>query len=281
MTATFSTKTLRLALTAGVVVASATVLTPSAQAASFNLDFNSSANGSQVLTNTDGTLLTTQWSDWGLTNISGYNKRTKNEAKLNLYNTDIYGGRDDDLETGSTWGTLAQGNALIIQEEDGKSFSNGVYTADDEASGGNVKFDFAEAVTFNSFSLLDIDDNGGGIGVVGFGENGDTVLDIDVDALIAKHKNENGSGSSAQGKSVTLNGVTLTQMGNKQGDNSLFKFDLDDTHLSRIRFDYPGSGAIAGMEWQYGDEPRDIPEPSSMAGLLMIGALGARKLKRK
>ena len=281
MTATFSTKTLRLALTAGVVVASATVLTPSAQAASFNLDFNSSANGSQVLTNTDGTLLTTQWSDWGLTNISGYNKRTKNEAKLNLYNTDIYGGRDDDLETGSTWGTLAQGNALIIQEEDGKSFSNGVYTADDEASGGNVKFDFAEAVTFNSFSLLDIDDNGGGIGVVGFGENGDTVLDIDVDALIAKHKNENGSGSSAQGKSVTLNGVTLTQMGNKQGDNSLFKFDLDDTHLSRIRFDYPGSGAIAGMEWQYGDEPRDIPEPSSMAGLLMIGALGAKKLKRK
>lgn len=283
MTATFSTKKLRLAITAGAVVASATVLTPSAQAASFNLDFNSGANGDRVLTNADGTLVTTQWSDWGLTSISGYNKRTQGDAKLNLYNTDVYGGRDGDLETGVAWGTPAQGNALIIQEEDGKSFSNGTYTADDEARGGNVEFDFSKGVMFNSFSLLDIDDNGGGIGVIGFDEGGNTVLEINVDDLIAKHKSKNGNGSSAQGKSVTLDGVTLTQIGNKQGDNSLFKFDLDKTQrLSQLRFDYPGSGAITGVEWQYDDEvPQEIPEPSAIAGLLMIGVLGAQKRKRK
>lgn len=281
MNTTFSRKNLQLALTAGAVVTATATLSPSAQAASFNLDFNSGADGGQVMTKADGTLVTTQWIDWGLEDISGYNKRTKKAAKLNLYNTDIHGGRDGDLETGSLWGTASQGNALIIQEQDGKSFSNGLYTADDEARGGNIKFGFAKAVALNSFSLLDIDDNGGGIRVVGFDQDENKVLNIDVDSLIAEHKTLNGVGAVAQGKSVTLDGVTLTQMGNRQGDNSFFKFDLADTHLAQVRFDYPGSGAIAGLEWSDGDESTEVPEPSAMAGLLMIGAMGARKLKRQ
>jgi len=47
----------------------------------------------------------------------------------------------------------------------------GYYNADDEtddeAGGGYVDFRVAEAVSFNSFSMLDIDDNGGGITVQG------------------------------------------------------------------------------------------------------------------
>ncbi|MGB7087852.1 MAG: hypothetical protein WBD47_20005 [Phormidesmis sp.] len=271
------------ALLAGLTIAAVSgAFVPSALAATFVLDFDKGADGGEVLTKSNGAIDTTQWADWGLEKIFGRNNRTKQHAKFMTYDTIVAGGRDSDLETGSDWGTPEQGNVLIIQEEDNKNknlfASNGVYTPDDEAGGGKVNFKFTDTVAFKSFSLLDIDDNGGGIRIKGFDADNQKVLDINVDALIAEHKAVNGrNAAAAQGTSVTMNGVTLTQVGNTHGDNSLFRFDINEAYLAKVRFDYPGSGAIAGLEWSNGDEPEKVPEPSVMGGLLMLGFVGTRK----
>lgn len=286
-----------LALTAaGMTIAALGATSTAANAATYTLDFDQGADGGSVLYHANGTLKTDQWADWGLTNISGVNDRTDSAALFNTYDTayntsrgqtsNLRAGwlRDDDLRTGSNWGTADQGNVLIIQEQDGGNtniFNNtGAYTADDEAQGGYVDFDFAEAVAFNSFSMLDIDDNGGGIMVEGQKADG-SLLSIDIDELMAMHHSMNGAGDNvAKGTSVSLNGVTMTQVGDKQGNNSMFRFDVDQAHLTSVRFSYPGSGAIAGLEWSTAEEPpQEIPEPSAMAGLLMLGFV-AKRLKR-
>lgn len=280
-------------ISATVALTTIGALAPSAEAANFTLDFDSGVDGGDVLMNSNGTLVTDQWADWGLTNISGINDRHGNAAKLNLYDTTSWG-QDQDLRTNTYWksgnkidpGTPEQGNVLIIQEENNSNKNyfnnNDVYRPDDEAAGGFIDFDFAEAVAFKSFSMLDIDDNGGGITVQGTLADG-SYLNIDIDALMAEHHNTNGTDASAQGTSVSLNGVTMTQVGRLQGDNSMFRFDVDQAFLTNVKFSYPGSGAISGLEWSTGEEePRDIPEPSAMGGLLMLGFVGSRKyLKRK
>lgn len=290
-----------IVLAAGVMVAAGSAIAPAASAATYTLNFDQGADGGSVLYNANGTLQTNQWAGWGLTNISGVNNReidgsTGNSALFNTYDTayntsrgqtnNLRGGwlRDDDLRTGSNWGTSDQGNVLIIQEQDAGNTnifnSTGAYTADDEAKGGFVDFDFSESVAFNSFSMLDIDDNGGGIMVEGQQADG-SLFSIDVDALMSMHRNANGYGDNvAQGSSVVLGGVTMTQVGSTQGNNSMFRFDVDQTHLTSVRFSYPGSGAIAGLEWTTAEDiPQEIPEPSAMAGLLMVGVI-AKRLKR-
>jgi len=288
-----------VALSATVALATTGALASSAEAATYTLDFDQGADGGSVLMNDNGTLNTTQWADWGLTAIKGINDRTGNAALFNTYDTtyntsagqtsNLRAGwlRDDDLRTGSNWGTEIQGNVLIIQEQDGgnnNTFNNnGYYNADDEAKGGYIDFDFAEAVSFNSFSMLDIDDNGGGIMVKGTKADGGT-FDIDIDLLMAEHHAQNGEGDGvAQNTFVSMDGVTMTQLGTKQGNNSMFKFDIDEAYLTSVRFSYPGSGAISGLEWNtIEDGPQDIPEPSAIGGLLMLGFVGSRKyLKRK
>lgn len=153
---------------------------------------------------------------------------------------------------------------------------------------------------------MDIDDNGGGIRVVGSGFNGTEAyaLNIDVDALIEGHNakynistrpdgnkrtNSNviaNKAAEAQGTSFTKDGVTVTQVGTKIGDNSMYTFALDPSHFANIRlqnieFKYPGSGAISGIQWSTDTEtPQDIPEPSAIGGLLMIGYIGARRYRK-
>ncbi len=292
------------ALTVGLALAAAGAIAPSAQAATYNLDFNSSADGGSILYNSNGTLDTTQWDAWGLKGISGINNYNKTngiddgKAKLNIYDTNVFESnrknRDWDLTTGTferrvkkngQWttqvvntGTEKQGGALIIQEEsNGGSYKNGAYTADDEAAGGNILFDFDGTVDFNSFSLLDIDDNGGGIKVEGTRADGG-LLNIDVDALMAEYHRINGKreGTNTQGTFVALDGVKMTQVGRLQGDNSMFRFDVDDAYLTDVRFSYPGSGAISGLEWGTVEVPQEIPEPSAIGGLLMLGFIGKR-----
>ena len=278
----------RLSLSAVIALSAAVVSAPAAEAANFTLNFDQSADGGAVLYNADGTLNTTQWANWGLTNISGMNNRQQNGqprvAKFNTYNTDDHQNTvDPDLRTGSPWGTQSQGNVLIIQEDTSKNFKNGRYIADDEAQGGYINFDFARSVAFNSFSLLDIDDNGRGIKIEGYDNSNQKILNIDVDALLAEHTARYNTTNrrltaAAQGTSVSMNGVTLTQLGTKRGDNSLYRFDIDEAFLANIRFTYPGSGAISEVKWTtHDDETRDIPEPSAIGGLLMVGFVGARR----
>ncbi|MBE9031462.1 hypothetical protein IQ266_17140 [filamentous cyanobacterium LEGE 11480] len=264
-----------LAITTGLVALVATgTMAPNAQAKDFTLDFEN------VKTNADGTLITTQWSHWGLTNISGVNDRTNQAAKLNTYNT-AKKGRDNDLRTGNRWGTSNQGNVLIIQEEDGKSFRNGVYTADDEAKGGNINFDFNQAVKLNSFTLLDIDDNGEGINFTGLGQDGTTAVDFNIDALITKLTSTYGTNHiDAYNKSVTLNGVTMTQKSKKRHDNSMFEFSFANTYVSNIDFFYPGSGAIADLKWSTQDTTK-VPEPAGVAALFLTTGLAGRRLRQR
>jgi hypothetical protein len=267
-----------LSTTASLTLMGAVV--PAAQAADFTLNFDQGGNGGPVLTHRDGTLDTTQWSHWGLTNISGINNRTGNAAKFNIYDTSR-NGRDNDLKTGRRWGTPSLGNVLIIQEEDGKSYNRQrkQYIADDEARGGNITFDFANEVRLNSFSLLDIDDNGEGIGINGFDAAGNQVIDFDIDALIDEMISTYGSNAAdAYGQSVTLHGVTMTQQSKSRGDNSLFHFSLGETYVANIDFFYPGSGAIADLQWSTVDPTQEIPEPAGLAGLLLIGGLATRRL---
>ena len=283
MTNSLSKQTRRLSLAAGLTLIAAGTMSSTAQAATYTLDFDQGANGGEVLYNADGTLVTTQWSSMGLVNITGTNGRTNKSALFNTYDSayntqqedNLRAGwlRDDDLRSGSNWGTEAQGNLLIIQEQDGGNTNfynnNGYYREDDEAGGGTVNFEFDNSVLFKSFSLMDVDDDGNSaaINVRAIGENGG--FDIDVKALIQGHYNTHGN---SKGSSFTQEGVTITQMGTKRGNNSLYQFDLDANYFANMRvehieFQYPGSGAIAGLEWNIG-------------GLLMVGFV-ARKLRRK
>ncbi len=280
---TFLSKTAQcFTLTAALSVAAMGAMTSTASAATYQLGFNKGANGGSVSTTSNGLLDTTQWADWKLNDISGVNSRTGGAAKLNLYNTNA-NGRDNDLRTGNSWGTSRQGNVLIIQEEDGNSLrSNGTYKADDETSGGFVDFKFAEVVNFGSITLLDIDDNGSNIRIEGTRADG-SLLKINVDRLMAKHLRKNVTKTkNGKDKSVSRNGVKMTQVGTQQGDNSMFRFDVGDAFLTNVRVSYPGSGAIAGLEWDTLEAPvpEEIPEPSAIGGLLMIGFIG-KKLKQK
>ncbi|MEO1402607.1 MAG: PEP-CTERM sorting domain-containing protein [Cyanobacteria bacterium J06635_1] len=272
-----------LACTAGAAIATLGLLSGSAaEAASYKIDFNNDAAGNSIKvgdgnsSNGAGELIDDEWADWGV-NVSGWNNRNGgSEAKLLLFNTEDYTGGDDDLRTGSSWGTTPQGNALIIQER-----SRNFHNPDDEARGGYIDFDFDNEVNFEGFSLLDIDDNGGGISVQGYDADNNQVLDISIDDLIALHKAENGgNAAAAQGKSVTLDGVTLTQEGSKWGNNSLFSFKVEDTLLTQVRVNYPGSGAITGLEFSDAEPPR-VPEPSATAGVMLLGAVGLRRLRKR
>ena len=288
----------RLLAMAAVGVVSATVggvsISP-AQAATYDLDFdyfdldtrlnpitNSTAN------NPNG--IGDQWASYGV-NINAANKVGNRPEPLLLFESQSndYTGGDDDLRSGTPWGTPELGNVLIIQE-DGFNSNGAVKNAhdpDDERNGGIINFEFfnpetqtARLVNFEEFSLLDIDDNGGGIRIEAYDTGNNKVLDIDVDALMALHKSTNGSdgATAAQGASVTSNRVTMTQVGTEWGDNSLFKFAIADTQAAEVKFRYPGSGAIAGLKWNDDEDSPQLPEPTSILGVLLFGAVGVRSL---
>ncbi|MGD1854884.1 MAG: hypothetical protein ACFB2W_11610 [Leptolyngbyaceae cyanobacterium] len=281
-------RTLQLATT--TFLATGAMLAP-AHAEVYLLDFDQDDQGQTL---DGGTRIRNQWADWGL-RISGKNYQTdKNNAPLLLYDTS-QSGLDNDLRTGAAWGTVNQGNALIIQEYNDGSYN--LNAPDDEAAGGHVWFKFDQEVGFQKFSLLDIDDNFGDasgtqVRVVGKDADDNKVLDINIDDLIKRFANTytDPDHANSQGKSLThayRNGlgddinVTITQMGNKRDDNSLYEFKFDETNLQKVKFQYNGvSGAIAGLQWDdyTPEEPPQLPEPSVTVGLIIMGLVGARKL---
>ena len=171
---------------------SVTMLGAAASAEVHVLDFESDAEGNSLA---GGTQIDSEWAEWGL-EIQGRNYKTQEydkKAPLLLYNTG-QSGADPDLRTGALWGTPDQGNALIIQEYQGKidtknpfNASNyNLQTPDDEAQGGHVWFKFDKEVGFQKFSLLDIDDNFGDaagtqVRVIGRDADNNKVLDINND----------------------------------------------------------------------------------------------------
>lgn len=265
---------------------SALLLAPAAQAADLSLNFDEGPKGADLLYNADGSLQLDQWAELGV-KLGVESNREGSVGLLNTYNTEA-SGRDNTLMTGSTFGTELQGNALIIQEEKGApgvkgaNFSNGTYIEDDEELGGKIDFDFDSAVSLTSFSLLNISPKDQGLRVQGF-NSGQQLLDIDVNTLINQHHATNGN---IQGSMFTQDGVTVTQLGTNRGRNSMYQFDLDETYfdvMQNLEFTYPGSGAVTNIAWstipQGGSQ--EVPEPSVIGGLLMLGYVGTRKYLKK
>lgn len=229
-----------------------------AEAASYNLDFDKDAAGNPLQTGT-GELINDQWLDWGVS-ISA--ERRGRPEPLVLFNSNCSGANctgdpDDDLATGSEFGTAPQGNVLIIQQN-----NKNLTDPNDDRNGGTISFDFMNGgVNIDSITLLDVDDD--------FGRN-------NVDSIMFTAYFADGSTEEIDIFSLPTSGPDsiVTQLSIVTGDNSLYEFDLGLSDVMKFDVTYPGSGAIASIQWD--DEvTRDIPEPISAVGLLAAGAIGA------
>ncbi|MEO1592370.1 MAG: hypothetical protein AAFU71_13930 [Cyanobacteria bacterium J06632_22] len=309
-----------LAVSIGLSLIGLGVFGSSAHAFRYNLDFNdvdaNTFNSNAANDYKNGQSAIDDWSDWGV-NISGINYRQYGEkggtgnaadvdASLRLYDTEGRGGQDSDLETGSGYGTTGQGNALIIQKHGNRNSAN----PNDDANGGEIHMDFDTNIDFEGFTLIDVeleeshDKNGRngskGVNVFGYDASGAEILKIDVDYLLAEFYGQNGFSKNLEKNpsndpdykpSFSFEGVTITQVGDELRNNSVFQFDIDPNHenaqgLNKVVFQYPDiSGAVSGVRWSESTpdepEPTRVPEPSALAGLVMVGAYGARKYRQR
>ncbi|PSN20301.1 hypothetical protein C7271_02950 [filamentous cyanobacterium CCP5] len=243
------------------------------QAATYHLDFDDIfidgvAQGSSASNSKYG--ISNQWANWGVT-LSATNKAGTSREPLLLFdsNDKTYTGGDNDLMSGSKWGTAIQNNVLIIHEDGFKS--NGEVKnwqdPDDESNGGIISFNFAELVDLSQISLLDVDD---------FGSRGQYI------SFSAYDQDGNQMGIT-QFDQNALSGGTATRISKVSGNNSLYDFALDYRSVARLDVLYPGSGAISGLKWSTSthNSSQDIPEPMTTAGFFLLGLLGVQGLKRR
>lgn len=252
-------------------VFTALMVTP-AHAASYHLDFddiyvNQIAQGSSASNSQYG--ISDQWANWGVT-LSATNKAGTSSEPLLLFdsNSTSYTGGDNDLRSGSPWGTTEQGNVLIIHEDgfkrDGtvKNWTD----PDDESNGGIISFNFADQVNLSSINLMDVDD---------FGSRGQYI------SFAAYDSDGNQIGDITQFDEASLSGGQAARLSSVTGNNSLYEFALAYSNVARLDVLYPGSGAIAGLKWSTDDDSQSVPEPISTAGLLMLGMVGLKALRRR
>ncbi|MGF1494272.1 MAG: hypothetical protein ACFBSC_17860 [Microcoleaceae cyanobacterium] len=254
------------------------------------IDFENRVNGQGQLRNArEGTIVDNEWEQWGVS------LSTNDGHGLTLFDSDCYlhscSGGDDDLASGSAYGTDSQGNVLIIQENGKKnSRGNRFSNPDDKGSGGTITFDFfnpdpdqyqRNEVTLGKIALLDLDDSDrGNVWIKAFTSSGDEV----VKRLF--ETNSNGSLKKQNGDYVIADGVMINDtsvydFNDAKGDNSLWEFDFGGLeNVVKLDVVFPGSGAIAYVEYE--QEEQEIPEPGLTLGLLALGAFGSRSvLKRK
>jgi len=267
-------KPLSASLITASIIAAGSLGAPAAQA--FTLDFESpdinvglgnSYKGDKVKTDSgsnlkdedghqvwtgDGDLISDQWADQGVIiyEASGQELLLFNSNCGDGYDIACSGG-DNDLGTGEAYGTVAQGNVLIIQED------SKLYDPDDDRHGGSIIFDFDELVSLTEIQLLDVDDG-----------NPD-LKGVEFEAFFA-------DGTSTV---YTTSDVEYTLLSPEAGDNSHFSFDLTGINdVSAFAVNYSGSGAIASLTWESAnlgeEESREIPEPTTLLGTLLVGTLG-------
>ncbi|WP_137454998.1 hypothetical protein [Halomicronema hongdechloris] len=247
------------------------------QAASYYLDFDTDPLSNPITSSTVGDPygISDQWSDWGVT-LGATNKAGSRAEPLLLFNSnpDSYTGGDRDLRSGDPWGTAVQNNVLIIQE-DGFRRNGTVKNAhdpDDEANGGIISFDFQAPVTLGSIQLLDVDDFGARGQYVTF-----TAWDADGNQVATTQFDHVALTAPDRVTNLSSQGIT--------GDNSLYDFALGYSGVARLEVLYPGSGAIAGLQWSDDSddstEPTSVPEPRNTVSLLGLVALGAVEVTRR
>lgn len=253
------------------------------------LDFETDASGNPLVAGT-GEFIDDEWADWGL-DLSVDSYRRNADDILLLYDSSTTG-KDNDLRTGSSIGSPAENNLLIIYEDTNR---NTIFNPDDEALGGAITFDFSgplvasnsaysptyRGVDLGKIRLVDIDDNPTLEGVSFRAFSGDQLL-----------FNKSAQELNSEGLAHEIfAGVNL------KGDNSVWDFDLGsfqrnaDTSeiemaVTRLVVDYDGSGAIAGLGWQQLNAPetdtKDIPEPASVLSLGILGLVATGSvLKRR
>lgn len=260
------------------------LMSGSAEAASYILDFDSDANGNVIDVNdlgisvgdwkndlgNDAYAVSDQWlADFGVTISTDKKDVVLFNTDPNYYwkgtaarksNGQFKGAFDEDLLTGDDYltykegyegGSTNLGNVLIIQER------NNYFKTDDEGKGGTISFDFEELVDLSSIDLLDIDEFKAKklVKFKAFDENDNEINTWEFDQDSAVQLSEN------------------------SGDNSLYRFNFDANGVKRLSVVYPGSGAIAALRWDKNQAPPTIPEPATIIGLLAVGGLGLR-LKR-
>ena len=278
------------------------------------LDFETDAKGNALYTGTDnnyGYNIDNEWEEWGLT-LSADSRRRGADDILLLYDsrdTKLDGSgsgsnehEDDDLRTGrfqhngKWYDSSAEGNLLIIHED---KTGNSVERPDDEGGyniGGVINFDFTgksdvnsrfydsayQGVDLGKIRLVDIDDNPTLSGVTFRAFAGDQ----EIFSKTAHQLETEGLASQIFG-------------GVGGGNNSIWDFDLGsfqrsgdsnnlDVAVTRLMVDYDGSGAIAGLEWKevlqsatQTTERQEIPEPTSLLGLMAVGLGAAAARKRR
>ncbi|NEO73300.1 PEP-CTERM sorting domain-containing protein [Moorena sp. SIO3H5] len=233
-----------LTLTAALVSLGTVGANP-ALADTYLLDFEKDDAG-KVLKAGTKTNIGKQWEKWGVKITSN----TGSNHPLRLFNSNCgpdFGitcsGGDDDLATGASFGTKPQGNVLIINETKNEE-------PDDWAGGGIISFVFDQAVSVDYVKLLDIDES---------------------------PKNKNG-----YVKAFLEDGTKVKKSLKLGTDNSLSTYDFSDLpeySVTKLDIKLPGSGAVSGIKFRdFPDPPKSskkVPEPTSILGLLMLGAMGA------
>lgn len=242
-------KGLSLATAAALVAVGIFGAAAPARADRYVLDFETDAVGNPLA---PGEAIADQWADWGV-NIDVDRDDNRNHPLL-VFNSNCgeyfevaCTGGDEDLASGPDYGTPAQGNVLIIQE------NNDYSDPDDDASGGDFIFTFDDLVTLDRVNILDVDEGRGGF-LKAFGADGNLLKNLDL------------------------------QSG---GDNALLDYLFEDlTEVASLKIRLPGSGAISSIEFTdlpaYEDDSASVPEPTSAIALLALGAIGTGSvLKRK
>ncbi|KAL3939590.1 MAG: hypothetical protein SGARI_001314, partial [Bacillariaceae sp.] len=116
------------------------------------------------------------------------------------------------------------GNVLVIQEKRSSNEMNSC--PDDTGRGGYIMFEFCQPVTVNAGRLLDVD--------------GAESADI--------------SFHYADGSSTTYDVGTT-------GDNGYWRYDYEEANVTKVVFEYTGSGSVEGVEYWYCPDT-EAPTPS-------------------
>lgn len=277
-----------------------------AQASTFSVNFDEGFVG----TPGDGTRITDQYyNDLGIT------FSTDRSNGLVLYDSECVGkggnkgvstngftnvctGGDRDLATGKGgykqggewyyYDTEAQGNVLIIQE-------NSSDTPDDQWDGGEININFATSdtsgnqfyengITLENLLFVDLDE-----AILGGKQNGQKALEFSFE-YVDSSRNPFEINSSNYSNYITEQWLSKDWDGNElRGDNSLAQHFFNNEGgefdgIKEVTVRYKGiSGAIGGFNYSAtpGNDPAEVPEPSSTIALLGLIGLGMSGLKKK
>lgn len=205
------------------------------------LDFDHAPGG---VSPTAGRIIDDEWSDMGMT-VSATNANGEHPDLAVIFDSANPTGADADLATPGVGpgNDTALGKLLVIPEagmDDGGGFLDA--PPDDEAFGGTIRFDFQEAITICSVTLVDMDD--AGTSELRFWE---------------------------EGAVAPSNVIPVVNV----GDNGVQTIHFLEQGIVRMDVFFAGSGAIGGLELEpcpillnFDETPTGIPFPLAVGEVI-------------